>query len=127
MAREALLSRVSIPESQIHPFRSTEIQLPDRFDLVLLGIGEDGHTASLFPGDPALEATAPAVRVTRPDHPRLSLTYPVLNAAAAAAFMVSGEGKREIVARVLAGDRELPAARIAAETTVILADRAAAG
>ena len=126
MAREALLSRVPIPEAQIHPLRSPEIELPDRFDLVLLGIGQDGHTASLFPGDPALGATEPVVRVMRPDHPRLSLTYPVLNAARAAAFMVSGEGKREMVARVLAGDPQLPAARVHAETTVILADRAAA-
>jgi 6-phosphogluconolactonase len=126
MAREALLSRVAIPEAQIHPFRSSEVELPERFDLVLLGIGPDGHTASLFPGDPALEATEPVVRVVRPDHPRLSLTLPVLSAARAAAFMVSGADKREIVARVLVGDRALPAARVNAETTVILADRAAA-
>lgn len=126
MAREALLSRVPIPESQVYPFRSLDIELPDRFDLVLLGIGPDGHTASLFPGDSALDATGPVVRVVRPDHPRLSLAYPVLNAARCAAFMVSGEGKREQVERVLAGDRTLPAARVAAEQTVILADRGAA-
>jgi len=126
MAREALLSRVPIPESQVHPFRSPEIELPDRFDLVLLGVGPDGHTASLFPGDMALEATDPVVRVVRSDHPRLTLTYPVINAASCAAFMVSGTGKREMVERVLAGDRTLPSARVAAERTVILADRAAA-
>jgi 6-phosphogluconolactonase len=126
MAREALLSRVAIPESQVHPFRSPDIELPGRFDLVLLGIGPDGHTASLFPGDPALEATNPIVQVVRPDHPRLTLTYPVLNAARCAAFMVSGDGKREQVERVLAGDRALPAARVAAKRTVILADRGAA-
>jgi 6-phosphogluconolactonase len=126
MAREALLSRVPIPESQIHPLRSTSVELPDRFDLVLLGIGPDGHTASLFPGDPVLEATEPIAPVERPDHPRLTLTYPVIDAARCAAFMVSGESKREQVERVLAGDRTLPAARVAAERTVILADRAAA-
>jgi 6-phosphogluconolactonase len=126
MAREALLSRVPIPEAQIHPLRAPDVELPARFDLVLLGIGPDGHTASLFPGDPALEATDPVVRVERPDHPRLTLTYPVIDAARCVAFMVSGEGKREKVERVLAGDPELPAARVAAERTVILADEAAA-
>lgn len=126
MAREALLTRVPIREPQIHPLRSPDVELPERFDLVLLGIGRDGHTASLFPGDPALEATEPIARVERPDHPRLTLTLPVLNAARAAAFLVSGEEKREIVARVLAGDGSLPAARVCGARTVVLADRAAA-
>lgn len=128
MAREALLDRVPVPEDQIHPLRSTRVELPDRLDLVLLGIGEDGHTASLFPGDAALDARDPVVRVERPDHPRLTLTYPVLNAARAAAFLVAGEAKRDIVARVLAGDPSVPAARVAAAETVVLADdRAAPG
>ena len=126
MAREALLDRVPIPPEQIHPLRSADVALPERFDLVLLGIGEDGHTASLFPGDPALDATAPVVRVERPDHPRLTLTFPVLNAARAAAFLVAGAGKREILARVLAGDQALPATRVHAEGTFVLADEAAA-
>ncbi len=127
MARETLLDRVPIPDSQIHPLRSLDLELPDRFDLVLLGIGNDGHTASLFPGDAALDETEHTiVSVERPDHPRLSLTFPVLNGARCAVFLVAGEGKREILGRVLAGDPELPAARIAAEETVVLADEAAA-
>lgn len=126
-AREAWLDHVPIPEAQIHPLRTADVELPERFDLVLLGIGPDGHTASLFPGDPALEETErPIVRVVRPDHPRLTLTYPVINGARAAAFLVSGEGKREILAGVLAGDTSLPAARVRAEETFVLADEAAA-
>ena len=127
MAREALLGRVAVPEAQIHPLRSPDVGLPDRFDLVLLGIGADGHTASLFPGDPALEVTDhPVVRVERPDHPRLTLTFPVIDAARAAAFLVAGAEKREILARILGGDRTLPAARVQAEETWVLADEAAA-
>ncbi len=125
LAREALLGRVSIPEAQIHPLRSVDVPLPERFDLVLLGIGPDGHTASLFPGDPALEASEPITYVPKPGlpppNPRLTLTYPVLSAATAAAFLVGAE-KREIVERVLAGDESLPAARVRAERTVVLSE-----
>jgi len=130
MARRALLDRVPVPEEQVHPLRSTDVELPDRFDLVLLGVGPDGHCASLFPGDPALSATEPVARVPEPGlpphHPRLTFTYPVLNGARATAFLVGGEEKREIVERVLAGDESLPAARVRAPVTVWLTDEAAA-
>jgi 6-phosphogluconolactonase len=95
-------------------------------DLVILGLGVDGHTASLFPGDPAIQETERlVVRVERPDHPRLTLTLPVLSASPVALFLVEGERKREAVRRLLTGD-VIPAARVASDRVVILADPAAA-
>ena len=130
MARRALLDRVPIPEEQVHPLRSPDVRLPDRFEMILLGIGPDGHCASLFPDGPALEATEPIARVEHPGlpphHPRLTFTFPVLNAARASVFLVAGAGKREVLARVLARDESLPAARVHAEETVVLADEDAA-
>jgi 6-phosphogluconolactonase len=98
-----------------------------RFDFVFLGLGDDGHTASLFPGDPALDVTDRwAVLVERPDHTRLTLTLPVLNAARLAVFLVEGEKKREPL-RLLMSDGDIPAARVASERIVVLSDPAAAG
>jgi 6-phosphogluconolactonase len=125
MARDALLDAVPIPPDQIHPLRSEDTPLPARFDLVLLGMGSDGHTASLFPESQALDAADPIVRVERPDHPRLTFTYATINGATAAAFLVSGGEKADIVRRVIDGDQALPAARVEAQTTVILCDTAA--
>jgi 6-phosphogluconolactonase len=97
-----------------------------RFDFVFLGLGEDGHTASLFPGDPALEVTDRwVVLVERPDHTRMTLTLPVLNAARLAVFLVEGEAKRAPLHQLMA-DGDIPAARIQAERVIVLADRAAA-
>ena len=131
VAREALLSRVPVPEEQIHPLRSLDVELPAAFDLVLLGVGSDGHTASLFPGhERELADPGPLVYVPEPGlpppHPRISFSLAYLNAQPLVAFLVGGEGKREILARVLAGDETLPAARVRAAETVVLADEAAA-
>jgi 6-phosphogluconolactonase len=131
LARESLLSKVPVPAEQIHPLRSSDVELPDRFDLVLLGVGPDGHTASLYPGhsdelaDPGSIVHVPDAGMPPPD-PRLSFSLAYLNAQPLVAFLVSGESKREVLARVLAGDESLPAARVRAERTVVLADEAAA-
>jgi 6-phosphogluconolactonase len=98
---------------------------PPVFDLVLLGLGEDGHTASLFPGDAALdEKERRVVRVQRPDCQRLTLTLPVLSAAKMAIFLVAGESRRGALRRLIEGE-DIPAARVAAEKVVIIADEAA--
>ena len=140
MAREALLDHVP---AEVHPMPAEacdaagyERELRDAFDapgsdvpcfdLVLLGLGADGHTASLFPGDPALEDRERLVaRVERPDHARLTLTLPVLSAAAEALFLVTGAAKREALRDLLAG-APIPATRVRARRVVVIADRAAA-
>jgi 6-phosphogluconolactonase len=97
-----------------------------RFDLIFLGLGADGHTASLFPGDPALdERKRLVVRVGRPDHSRLTLTLPVLSGAKLVVFLVTGTEKREALTRLLRGD-DLPATRVHADRIVVIADEAAA-
>lgn len=94
----------------------TAASTPDRplFDVCLLGMGDDGHTASLFPGAPQLADTvhlAVAVHGLRPE-PRITLTYRALASSAAVAFLVTGASKRPLVARAIAGDATLPAARV---------------
>jgi len=98
-------------------------------DLVWLGMGVDGHTASLCPGDDALMVSDRLVVATWPpgyDGPRLTLTYPVLNAARQVTFLVIGADKAETLAAVRAG-ADLPAARVRAERVSWLVDAAAAG
>jgi len=136
MAHKALLSRVS---ARAHPMTGCDPAVyerelasvfgPDvpRFDLMFLGLGADGHTASLFRGDPALEITERFVAlVERPDHRRMTLTLPVLSAARLVVFLVSGEAKRDALSALLAGG-DIPAARVRAEHVLVLADPAAAG
>jgi 6-phosphogluconolactonase len=102
--------------------------LPQRFDLVHLGLGPDGHTASLVPGDPVLEVTDALVALTQPyqGHQRMTLTYPALARADQIMWLVTGADKRDPLAKLLAGDESIPAGRVLATRSLILADAAAA-
>ncbi|HEY4275868.1 MAG TPA: 6-phosphogluconolactonase [Rhizomicrobium sp.] len=106
--------------------------LPDRplFDLQLLGLGEDGHTASLLPGQPVLDERTRWVAVVPEGRrePRISLTYPALESSRVMLFLVSGAGKKDALARARAADPSVPAGRLKLQGEVIwLVDRAAAG
>ena len=155
MADEALLGRAAIPEENIHRIhgelkaekaareykdelhRFFGYQTP-RFDLILLGLGDDGHTASIFPGSPVVQEKvrwAAAVGHSLPPPPlvdRVTLTPPVLNAAANILFLVSGEEKADGLSQVLQGPYHpdlLPAQIVAPVNGHIcwLVDKAAAG
>ena len=137
MALEALLSRVPIPPENIHAIPTTglspveaatayeatlkrfygaDMLASDRplFDVTLLGIGEDGHTASLCAGQPALQETRRWVVavIGAKSEARVTLTYSALNSSRDLAFLATGEEKRGVVARAQAGDRTLPATNV---------------
>lgn len=105
-------------------------ELPARLDLVHLGLGPDGHTASLVPGDGVLDVTDREVALT--DGPyqgrrRMTLTYPALNGAHQLLWLVTGADKREALAKLLAGDPSIPAGRVVASDAVLVCDEAARG
>jgi len=148
MVRAAMLDAAPVPAANVHPiptagapaqaaqrytrelhdFYGAATLDPRRplFDVVLLGLGEDGHTASLFPGTAALdERERWVVDVLNPKaEPRITLTYPALASTRALAFLVAGAGKRAILARVWAGE-DLPAARLQSPAPDWFIDQAA--
>jgi 6-phosphogluconolactonase len=137
MVREALFAHAPIPGENIHAV-PTEGLTPQAaalayeatlkryygadaidphktlFDVTLLGLGEDGHTASLFPGHPVLQDTQhwAAAVIGAKSEDRITLTYPALDSSAEVAFLATGRSKRDILGRVCAGDPSLPALRV---------------
>jgi 6-phosphogluconolactonase/glucosamine-6-phosphate isomerase/deaminase len=103
-------------------------ELPAALDVVHLGLGADGHTASLVPGDPVLEVRDRPVAVTGAyeGHRRMTLTYPALAAAREVVWLVTGEEKRDALARLLARDPSIPATAVSPERQLVVADRWAA-
>lgn len=138
LGREALLERVGAVDANF-PMRCEEGADPyqlrigelGKFDLVHLGLGADGHTASLFPGSAALDADPGRLVVMNEDplgnnpHPRMTLTFAGIARARVAVVTVVGEEKADALAAVARGE-DLPAARLKAERLVWLVDRAAA-
>jgi 6-phosphogluconolactonase len=153
MADEAMLARVPVPLAHVHrvPTQGRDPEeaalayeriLKDLYgseelvpgnpllDLCLLGLGEDGHTASLIPGEAVLEERRRWVAVVGHGRPqvRITLTYPALESSASTVFLVQGEGKRAILDRLLAGDETIPAGRLHPQGDLFyLVDQAAAG
>jgi 6-phosphogluconolactonase len=107
-----------------------EVHVPERLDLVHLGLGPDGHTASLVPNDSVLEVDDRRVAMTGAPyqgHLRMTLTYPALSAARQILWLVLGEAGREPLAKLLAGDTSIPAGRVENENMLVVCDEAAAG
>lgn len=101
--------------------------LPQRFDVVHLGLGPDGHTASLVPGDPVLSVLDRTVALTGEyeGYRRMTLTYPVLDAARELVWLVAGAEKRGALDQLLASDPSIPAGRVSADRSIVFCDRAA--
>jgi 6-phosphogluconolactonase len=142
--RASLLDHAPLPAANLHamPVTADDLQAAARayaatlqrvagtpavLDLVHLGLGADGHTASLVPGDAALQVTDADVGLSGPyqGHRRMTLTYPVLDRARCVLWLATGAEKREMVARLRAGDAGIPAGRVQSGNAWLLGDSAA--
>ena len=144
--KETLIDRIPIPAANVHPMPVEEEDLdagarryesilrriagtPPVLDLVQLGLGEDGHTASLFPGDAALRIVDADVAVSGlyKGRRRMTLTFPAIDRARWILWLVTGAGKAKTLERLRAGDRSIPAGRVRSDRALLLADVAAGG
>jgi 6-phosphogluconolactonase len=143
--RESLLAHAPVRPEQIHAMPVEERDLdaaartyakmlqeiagsPAVLDLAHLGLGPDGHTASLVPGDPVLEVADVDVALcgVYQGRRRMTLTYPILNRSRSILWLVTGDSKADMLARLRNGDPSIPAGRVRSDQATILADRAAA-
>ena len=144
--RESLLDHAPLPAGQLHamPVESADLESaarqyaatlrdlagsPPVLDLVHLGLGPDGHTASLVPGDPVLDVNDADVAMTGnyQGRRRMTLTYSMINRSRQILWVVTGDEKVNMLNRLLNGDEAIPAGRIRREQALVLADQAAAG
>ena len=144
--KESLIDRIPIPAVNVHPMPVEEEDFdagarryeailrgiagtPPVLDLVQLGLGEDGHTASLFPDDDALRIVDADVAVggLHKGRRRMTLTFPAIDRARCILWLVTGAGKSDALGRLRAGDRSIPAGRVRSDRAVLLSDTAAAG
>jgi len=144
--RDSLLTHAPLPMDHIYamPVEAADLEAaaaqyaatlqelagsPPVLDLAHLGLGSDGHTASLVPGDSVLDATDTDVALTGlyQGRRRMTLTYPILNRARCILWLVTGSEKAGILARLRDGDLSIPAGLVHREQAIVLADRAAAG